>query len=158
VTAEEALDALAAAGLDGWRGLPPLTLADVRERFPDVAEGVGHGRLGAGAHDYVLVSADGYEEPLRVWLDGERVVAIDVEYPPPEAVPSDLGAPAERRDFHWAGLELAGGEHVYPDRGLALFVNPDTGGVLRLEVFAAGSLADYDAAARLHLVPRRRRA
>jgi hypothetical protein len=88
--------------------------------------------------------------------DSGQVLAIDVEYPEIVGLPAQLGEPAARRDFHWASLDLQGGELVYPTRSLALFVNPENHELLRLEVFPSGSLDDYDKLRRLHLHPRRR--
>jgi hypothetical protein len=154
----EAMRLIAERDLAAWHGLPRCSLADVTATFPRSGEGVGSGRLGTHQCDYVLVSASGYDEPLRVWLDDEgEVVAIDVEYPDLPDLPARLGEPEARREFHWAGLDLTDGELVYASRGLTVFVNPDTGDVLRIAVYPAGSLQEYDAQWRLALPPHRRR-
>jgi hypothetical protein len=155
----DAFDVLARRELAAWRGLPAdTTLDDVRARFGEPEEGLGRGRLGAHSRDFVFVRADGYGEPLRAWLDeDDRFLAIDVEYPEAGDLPAALGTPEARRDFPWAGLELAGGELVFPRRGITVYVNPETGEVLRVNLFAAGTLGDYDATARLALAPHRRR-
>jgi hypothetical protein len=140
-----------------WHGLPRCSLPELIERFPLHVDGLGHGRLGERARDFVLVRAKAYDQPLRAWVDDSgQVLAIDVEYPQISGLPAQLGEPAARRDLHWAGLALQGGELVFPTRGLALFVNPENHDLLRLEVFPSGSLDDYDKFRRLHLRPRRR--
>src|SRR5579863_2921342 len=136
MTASEAMALIAERDLVGWHGLPSCSLADVTGTFGRVGEGVGSGRIGTDRRDFVLVYASGYEEPLRVWLgDSDEVLALDVEYPALPDLPAQLGEPEERRDFHWAGLELANGELVYP----------------------SGSLERYDERSRLELPPHRRR-
>jgi hypothetical protein len=157
-SAQDAIRLIAQRNLAAWRGLPSASLADITDAFHRHGDGVGNGRLGTHRRDYVLVAAPGYAEPLRVWLDdGERVLAIDVEYPDLPDLPAGLGTPEDRRDFHWAGLDLTGGELIYASRGITLFVNPETQELLRLAVYPAGSLQEYDSLWRLALPPHRRR-
>jgi hypothetical protein len=158
MSAIEALRQIAERDLAGWQGLPHCSLADVTGAFDRVGDGVGSGRIGVHRRDYVLVATPAYEEPLRVWLDeGDDVVALDVEYPPLPDLAARLGEPEARRDFHWAGLDLAGGELVYASRGITVFVNPENRDVLRVALYPAGSLEDYDGLWRLALPPHRRR-
>jgi hypothetical protein len=158
MTALEAMALIAARDLAHWRGLPGCSLADVTGTFDRRGDGVGSGRIGTSRRDFVLVSAPGYDEPLRVWLDDDDdVVALDVEYPELPELPAQLGEPEARRDFHWAGLDLADGELVYASRGITVYVNPENRDVLRVSVYPAGSLEQYDERWRLALPPHRRR-
>jgi hypothetical protein len=157
MTAVQAMRLIAERDLASWNGLPHCSLADVTGMFDRIGDGVGSGRIGTRRCDYVLVAASGYDEPLRVWLDDDDVVALDVEYPNLPDLPAQLGEPEARRDFHWAGLDLADGELVYATRGITVFVNPDDQDVLRVAVYPAGSLQEYDALWRLALPPHRRR-
>lgn len=151
----EALAAFADRAFGRWAGLPPAcTLAEVVARFEPVDEGVGRGALGDPGEEahFAVVRVPSYELPVRVWYRGGTAVLLDAEYP--DVAPAELRAlpePAARLDYTWHRLRLAGGQRVWPDRGLALFVNPENGALVHLGVFAPTSLRRYVASLMLSL-------
>lgn len=104
-----------------------------------------------------MLRAAGFDEPLRASLDEAdgRVALLDVEYPElvvsPAEVLAGMGEPQTRLDFSWDTLMLERAEWVWPARGVALQVNPETDVWLRWMVFSPTSLDGYQADSRLVL-------
>ena len=89
-----------------------------------------------------------FEEGVRCWLDAaETVVVVEGCLPAADdgtPVPApDLGEPAVRLDAMLDVVVLRRGELVYPDRGLAVRVNPENGLLLGLVGFAPTTADDY---------------
>ncbi len=158
---DRALELFSQQAFDEWHGLPAeCRFADISRKFQLVADARGQSRLGDRQASFAVVTVSGYTEPVRVWLDdADRVVLMDVEYPSMRLAPGDLlrvlGEPAAKLDTYWGTIELDAAEWVYPDRGLVLFINPDTNEVLRLGVFPATSLDGYEREFRMNLRQRR---
>jgi hypothetical protein len=93
------------------------------------------------------VTGGGFPEAVRVWLDGERVVMLDalLRGRPADlkALTVKLGAPAAKLDGVFSGVPMLQGEWIYPERGLALLVNPKTGIPLRVMAYPRATLAEY---------------
>jgi len=144
---QQALAIFAERVFSRWQGLPAgCVLADVFAQFERLNEGVGAGTLGEAREEaqFTMLRVPGYAQPVRVWFRGVQVVLLDAEYP--EIAPGEieaLGEPAVRLDYTWGRLQLEGGQHVWPDRGLALFVNPDNGALIHLSAFTPTSLEHY---------------
>lgn len=158
----QALTALRGLDLTGWAGLPEACgLADVVSALGVPQEAVGRGLLGSekAAHALRLVRVEGHDEPVRLWFDGDALLAVDVEYPEPTgglaAWERTLGKPSLVLDFVWGHLPVREGERVWPDRGVAVFVNAANGALLRAFFFRPTTADVYTRRLRLDLETRR---
>ncbi|HVV83884.1 MAG TPA: hypothetical protein VHE35_12505 [Kofleriaceae bacterium] len=86
---------------------------------------------------------------LRLWHDGEHVVAVEVEAPRPDggwdALRAALGAPDAKLPYWDDVVEVADGQWVYPARGLALFTTLDDTELARVVAFPPTTLDAYRA-------------
>lgn len=161
-SAEPALRKFIERSFHAWDGLAPGTsLADIAA-VCDVDQGWrGSGVLGEERRpaEWVNAELDGYDEAVRVWLEGDTVLLMDVESPPiagePAALLAQLGPPQATLDSYLGTFLLRGSEQVWPRRGLTLYVNPENGLLLRLAVYAPTTLAAYRRSLRLDLEMRR---
>lgn len=131
-------------------GLPACRLADLAQAFT-VPEGGwrGSGYVGEDHRplSWLNATGGGFPGPVRAWLDGDEVVMLDAEIlgrpADLEALAAKLGEPAAKLDSYLAGVLLPGSEWVYPDRGLTLFVEPETHAPLRAAAWPRATLEDY---------------
>ncbi len=143
-----------------WRGLPSsCSLADVIRHFRRLNDGCGQARLGQRKSSFVMVMAEEYCNPIRLWLCGRQVLALDVAVP--ELTPqlpslqAVLGEPTTKLDCYLGYLRYEQAEWVYPERGLAIFVNPESQRLERIVVFRSTTIDIYKAQFRVHLRMRR---
>jgi hypothetical protein len=139
-----------------WAGLPPsCSLEEVTQHFPLLNDGVGLARLGRKKRQFRMLVVQGYDHPVRIWLDGPRVLMLDVQYPTfSSEVPvvlKELGEPEAKLDYDWGTLPIERGEWVYPNRGLTLFMTSNNLSVLHLAVFLRTTMQTYEENFRLHL-------
>jgi hypothetical protein len=131
-----------------WQGLvADCTRADLDALFPRDDDWIGTGMLGEGEYDYIWLSSSGYENPVRAWLDGERLALLEVESPAlanPTRLLSALGEPDARLDAYRYTVLVTAGEWVYARRGLTLFVYPTENYIYHLAVYAPCSVAEYE--------------
>lgn len=147
---EDVLKAFAAADLDGWSGLPVLTLDLVAAHLPVATDVSGRGRLGADRRPAAWVAIDSrrFELGLRAWTDEtDRVLLLEGRHPvsdgnQPVSVP-DLGDPDRTLPVRLGRLTLDEAEWVYASRGLAVQVNPDNGLLLGLVAFEPTTPTTY---------------
>jgi hypothetical protein len=145
-----ALKAFAWHDLSRWHGLPECTLAELGQVFSVPADrwrGSGHVGEEHRALTWLSVSGGGFPDSIRVWLDGDKVVMMDsqVRGRPEElkALAAKLGAPAAQLDSYFRNALLEKSEWVYPDRGLTLFVEPETHALLRVAAYPRTTLSEY---------------
>jgi hypothetical protein len=155
-----ALENFAARDFSRWTGLPEsCSLTEVTQRFRLPNDGYGLARLGKIKRDFRMLIVESYDQPVRVWSDGPQVLMLDVEYPNLLSgvadLMKDLGEPQARFDCQWGTTQIAKGEWVYSDRGLALFVSPENSTVFHLAVFPSTTMQSYEESFRLHLGERR---
>jgi len=143
-----------------WTGLPDgCLLSDLTQSGVQLKEGMGLARLGRHKTNFKMLVIDEYERSVRVWLEEEKVLLLDVKYP--QIVPdlttllAQLGEPEAKLDAYLGTLLLPESEWVYPQQGLSLFINPGNNVLLRLAVYPPTVLETYQERLRLHL--RRRR-
>lgn len=84
---------------------------------------------------------------LRLWHDGQLVLAIEIEAPRPiegwDALRRTLGEPEARMPY-WDGVvENQTGQWVYPGRGLAVFTTLADTEIARVMAFAPTTIAIY---------------
>lgn len=109
--------------LSGGHGLPAgCTRADAQQVL-GAAGTPGSGALTGLTHAWLAYDRPGTEAKVRVWLDDDRVILIDVRRPVvaqrPDALRRALGEPAERIQ---ARIDPTHEEWIYPDRGLTIAV------------------------------------
>lgn len=146
----------------GWRGIPPGCGA--AELFgpppPDLAarrpRELGDDRVPAM---FWMLELVGYYRPVASIVGGEPVL-FDAMNPELAggfaALRDDLGAPGGRLDWERGVLAIAGGEWVYPERGITLFVEPGAADTaLHIAVYHPTTLEHYRRMLRPHLGARR---
>lgn len=151
-----ALQNFAAREFANWTGLPEsCSLAEVTQQFRLMNEGYGLARLGERKREFRMLIVAGYEHPVRVWTDDSRVLLLDIQYPSFSAevavLLKELGEPQAKLDYDWGTMRFEGGEWVYSERGLALFLAPDASRVFHLAVFPRTTMQDYEENFQLHL-------
>ncbi len=147
-----AFEAFAVADAAAWPGLPDglhvsdlarLAAFDPTDVRPDEA---GDPPRAAG---WIPLDTRLYAGGLRMWIDGERVVALEGIHPldaDGEFLPApDLGPPQAVFETLLGPLWLPDGELVHAERGLAVRVNPDNGLLLGLVGFVPTTVDDYRA-------------
>lgn len=153
---ESAIRIFAAREFGNWTGLPETcTLDQLTKHVPLLNEGVGLARLGRTKRQFRMLTVRDYEHAVRVWLDGPRVLMLDVQTPKFNSdvavVLNELGEPEAKLDYVWGTLPIAAGELVYAKRGLSLFVDPGWSTVFHLAAFSHTTVDGYVEAYRLHL-------
>lgn len=150
-----ALQIFAAREFASWTGMPECSLVEVTQQFPLMNEGVGFARLGKNKRQFRMLIVAGYDHPVRIWTDDEKVLMLDVQYP---SFPSELaellkqsGEPEAKLDYDWGTMRLEKSEWIYADRGLALFLAPDASRVFHLAAFSRTTLQGYEENFQLHL-------
>ena len=150
-----ALQIFAAREFASWAGLPECSFEEVTQQFPLLSEGVGLARLGRNKRQFRMLVVPGYEHRVRIWTDEAKALMLDVQYP---SFPSEvsvllqqLGEPEAKLDYDWGTMRIEKGEWVYADRGLALFLAPDSSRVFHLAAFSRTTLQGYEANFQLHL-------
>jgi hypothetical protein len=109
----------------------------------------GSGYLGEehGAFGWLSVSGGGFPDSVRIWLDGDRVVMMDSRVRGASEVTktlaAKLGSPTAKLDSYFRNALLEESEWVYPDRGLTLFVEPETQVLLHVAAYPRTSLPEY---------------
>jgi hypothetical protein len=146
--------------LGDWHGLASsLTLEEALAAFPAVSDGEGRARLGRGEAWFRVADGGRLGQRLRIWYADDRVLLLDGERPELAETLDELrgrfGPPEAALDYHLGTTPIPAGEHVYPDRGLALFVGGDGSRLHRVALFPPTTLDGYEQRHRLHLRQRR---
>ena len=156
----EALRVLAAHDFPNWRGLPKgCALADVAAVLTPVSDGRAQVVLGGEIAFFGMYRSPAFVSPLRVWTRDDVVLLIDADARELSgSLPgwlAALGEPAARLDHFTDGIRSKGGEWVYPERGLALFLDGARQALIRFAVFVPTTLDGYTAHVRLEMRPTR---
>lgn len=159
---KDLLERLAAGHFDG-NGLPVgCTVAEASAGLAALASSAdATGQMGeaqVGVHWRVARSGVA-GEALRLWHDGDLVLAIEIVKPRPaegwEKLRGELGAPEAKLE-HWKDVNrIDDGQWVYAGRGLAIFTSLAEERLDRVVVFAPTTVADYRARLALGLQPPR---
>jgi hypothetical protein len=98
---------------------------------------------------------------LRLWHDGEHVLAVEIEAPRPVggwgALRTTLGAPDVKLAYWDDVVESKDGQWVYPDRGVAVFTTLGDTEIARVVAFPPTTIATYRARLARGLEPPRER-
>lgn len=142
-------DAIAGRDFRDWHGLPRYAAyAEFEQRFPRLTDAEASGFLGSAniRARYRVHTAPGYPQHLRGWYVGPELVLVEATLPQLTHSATDLltalGEPAAQLESRWGVLDVPGGLKVYPRRGIAVFVGPESQ-VLRLYLFTPGQLEDF---------------
>ena len=151
-----ALNNFAARDFIKWTGLPEsCSLADVSQQFRLLDDDVGLIRLGDTKREFRIFAVPGYEHPVRIWFEGQKVLMLDVEYTSflleTPVLLKELGEPEAKLDYDWGTMRLEKSEWIYVDRGLALFLAPDSSRVFHLAAFSRTTEQGYKENFQLHL-------
>jgi hypothetical protein len=128
------------------------TVAEVAQ----VVEGLAEARDATGAlgEDRVQVRWRATEagiagDRMRLWHDGEHVLAVEIEAPRPErgwdALRAALGVPDAKLAYWDDVVESRDGQWVYPARGLAVFTTLADTEIARVVAFPPATIASYRA-------------
>lgn len=148
-TCGSAVAALRARDFTGWRGLAGNCTQELLAAFPAAYDGEGQLQLGSEAVRVAVLrrKAAGYSHTLDVQTGAAGVVRVDIEYPelagPVPALLAALGPPAASLDYHAGPVPVPGGQRVWPDRGVALYLDAAGTRVNRIALFAQTDLARY---------------
>jgi hypothetical protein len=86
---------------------------------------------------------------LRLWHDGEHVLAVEIEAPRPlggwDALRTALGTPDTKLAYWDDVVESKDGQWVYPARGLAVFTTLADTEIARVVAFPPTTIATYRA-------------
>jgi len=130
-----------------WTGLPAVTRGEldldeaVEGRWGSLGDPPRPARWCAGPQGC-------FEGGTRCWLDPSGTVDVLEGVMPASAdgeplTAPGLGEPSLRLDAQLDEVGLRGGELVYPDRGLAVRMNPENGLLLGLVGFVPTTAEDY---------------
>jgi hypothetical protein len=153
-----ALETLLRDGLARWSGLPRGCRPDEVGPVLVAAGEPGMWNLGGRKAFFRSGELDGVPAQLWTSTDDAEVLMIAVEDPPfaraPQAVREQLGGPALELDTARGTVPVPAGEWVYPDRGVAVFVDLDDQ-IFRATLFPACSPQEYETEFRVVLKERR---
>jgi hypothetical protein len=159
----ELLRLVCTGDLHGWQGLSDLSLAEFTSAFPRDSDWSSTAQLGRRHREanYLWALVPGLDEKLRVWFEMDRVILLDLacsgtfrSRPDHLAgllieVPTALDA--------WRGtLPMPESELVFPQHGLAAFVNRETQSIWHLALFLPQTLDEYVDNLRVDMRVRRR--
>jgi hypothetical protein len=147
---QSAIDSYLERRLDDWRGLPgDCLLTDVLPRYP-FTDGEGEAALGERPVSYRFhtLSYPAFDYPVFFYTEQDHLRCIVSEFWSLDAAASAsalraLGEPDDRLDATFRNTRHVHADWVYAGQGLALFVNPDTGFIVRLMGFAPCSVETY---------------
>lgn len=132
-----------------WKGLSAsCTPAVIAEYAHSDLSNLGQFRLGKERRlaSFKMLAFGGYAAPAKLWFRGDTTCCIEVESPALEGVDevlSKLGEPVAKLDYYFDVMHNRGGEYVYADRGLTLFMSSNRSNVVKLWVYVPMSLDDY---------------
>jgi hypothetical protein len=154
------LTALAEGRWNEWQGLGPDCTRAVAEAAigPTVPEPDGSGSLNGSPTLFRLFPvAPAAPYGIQLWLDGDRILLVQINSPAPGRDPADILGPPEAELI--SELAAFHRQWVYASRGLTLHVAADTHEVMRLYAYAPTSAGEFAASwlakVEQHRVPRR---
>ena len=172
----EARRALLQRDFHHWRGLDvECPTAELLGLEPAPFEGLPRLLVGESRRSLrvQLLPWAGYARPRACFEQPGRLLFVDADRPELEepaaqgsaaadpiraatALREAFGPPAAQLDWHAGLLPVAGGEWVYPERGITLFWNTTRDILLHVQLYAPTDLATYRRTLRLDLQLHRR--
>lgn len=151
--------AITQADVSTWQGLPqPCQLSNLKQQFKQ-RRGEGIGSIGQIQAPFLMFEVEGFNQPIRVWVEEDTVLIIDMKAielsSNLSSILATLGEPEVKLDSYIGTSLIEQGEWVYPNRGIALFMHPQSQRLDHITLFPATTLIDYEAKYRLHLRTRR---
>ena len=104
---------------------------------------------------FQLIEAEGYYRPMISFRDGQAIL-FDASTPQLKEglspILKALGTPAAQLNWWYGTLELPGGEWVYPQRGITLFIDGQKNErLLHIALYSPTTLSTWKATLRPHL-------
>lgn len=141
----------------GWSGLPSTCDPhDVFDDFPTDLSDRAERPLGDTFEPatFVVLDMGGYYRPTASIRDGSLVL-FDGMTPElaggTQRLLDALGPATARLDWYFGTLEVKGGEWVYPERGMTLFMNSTGDKALHIALYKSTDLKTYANTLRPHL-------
>lgn len=142
-----------AAGRIAETSLPPnCTIADATRAIDGLARASDAiGSLGSDRAQarWRAIETDIAGDRLRLWHDGEHVLAVEIEVPRPvggwDALRTTLGVPDMKLAYWDDVVESKDGQWVYPARGLAVFTTLADTEIARVVAFPPTTIDAYRA-------------
>ena len=132
-----------------WFDFPPATRVEL-ERHYNFFEGRGRATRGDDHTEYEFLALERPDSatPFLFFISNGTLAFIETDYwsfdeQECARVLEALGPPPHRLDAVFRMDDIAGAEWVYPERGLALCVMPETGLIVRWAAFGPTTLEDY---------------
>jgi hypothetical protein len=132
-----------------WIGLGRISEAEIAKAYPLMEGEAGAVRGQERRHYRVRTLAwPGFDHTFSLFFGDGRLVILEIDYWSFDEVEcartlEALGPPPHRLDGVFRMSRIGRGEWVYPARGLALCVIPETGLIARWTAFVATTLGDY---------------
>ena len=125
-----------------WAGLPAnCKKSDITAIFPfNDGEGVAYFGTNNVKYQFRALSSERFSEEVFFYFLSIQLSHIATEYWSFDQrecadILRSLGKPMHRLDFFWKQRAIAGGELLYPDKGIAIGVIPETGLIALVTVF-----------------------
>ena len=149
-TCQAALKAIAVRDFRTWHGLPQdCSYAEFDARFARMSDGHAVGNLGRTARmvSYRTHVVSGYKTGVHAWFEDDIIQLIELNFPslphPSSELSRSLGPAAAKIDYNLDIAVIPGGAWIYPNRGIALFVDGPLGEVMKIGVFHPCDLEYY---------------
>jgi hypothetical protein len=146
----ELLRLVCAGDLRGWQGLSDLSLAELTSAFPRDSDWSSTAQLGRRHREanYLWVLVPGSDQKLRIWLEMDRVILLDLACSGtlrtlPDHLAGLLAEVPTSLDAWLGTLPVPESELVFPRHGLAAFVNRETQSIWHLALFPPQTLDEY---------------
>lgn len=158
----ELLRLICAGDLRGWQGLSALSVPDLTSAFPRDSDWSGTAQLGRCQREanYLWAVVPGADQKLRVWFEMDSVILLDLTCSGtlrtrPDHLAGLLAEVPIALDTWLGTLPMPESELVFPQHGLAAFVNRETQSIWHLALFRAQTLDEYVANLRIDMRVRR---
>ncbi len=139
--------AIEARNFSDWQGIAAECSAqDLFDDVPDETSDRPHRTLGKLDANWVILKLPGYYRPMASFRDG-RFILFDAMNPDIAEKASTLtalfGKPAATLDWWYGTLEMKSSQLVYPNRGITLYLNPETDNVLHVALYSPTDLDNW---------------
>ena len=132
-----------------WFDFYPATRAELERRY-NFLEGNGRATRGENHTEYEFLALEqsGNLRPFLFFMSNDALVFIETDYwsfdeQECARVREALGPPPHRLDAAFRIDRIAEADWVYPERGLALCVMPETDMIVRWAAFGSPTIEDY---------------
>ena len=147
---QERIEAFLSRQLDRWSGIPPGCREPEVAAWFELTEGSGVALRGTQQVRYAfrVLEHPSFQEGVSLFFAGGTLAFMEAEFwsfdrAECAALLEQLGNPEATGDLHWREDVIPSGLRLYPARGIALGVNPDTRLILTVTAFAPCSAEHF---------------